>query len=181
MGSRQVIFFGRSVRLKRGYFWAIRGCSTLIRRSPWLERYPTRYCVREGQKAFTYRDLDIESGVIAAQIQATVGKPGLKGCSVGILCSPSFAWLSCFFGIWRAGACAVPLGNHNPYPELEYVLSDSEAVLLVGSASRAQDIKVLGNSIGIPTLLTPDLVPETIREKQPVVSKSEEEIELDER
>jgi len=175
----KILFLGRSVKMKRWNHLAIRRCSITIRRSPWLERHSERPCIREGQNTFTYRDLDIESGIIAAQIQSVTGKARLMGSSVGILSQPSFAWLTYFFGIWRAGGCAVPLGNHNPHPELEYVLSDSEAVLLVGSASLAQDINVLGNNLGIPTLLTPDQLPDTIRKKKPAVS--EEETGLEER
>ena len=37
------------------------------------------------------------------------------------------------WGIWLAGGIAVPLCLSYPFPELEYVLANSEADLLVGA------------------------------------------------
>ena len=50
---------------------------------------------------------------------------------VAFLAPPSFAYVATQWGIWRAGGIAVPLAVSHPPPELEYVIRDAEADVVV--------------------------------------------------
>ena len=52
-----------------------------------------------------------------------------------LLLSPSsFEYISIMLGIWRAGGIAVPLCTSHPDPELEYVIKDSTAGIVIAAS-----------------------------------------------
>jgi malonyl-CoA/methylmalonyl-CoA synthetase len=50
---------------------------------------------------------------------------------VAFLAPPGFAYVATQWGIWRAGGIAVPLAVAHPPPELEYVIRDADAEVVV--------------------------------------------------
>ena len=50
---------------------------------------------------------------------------------------PSFAYAAVQRGIWRAGGVAVPLAVSHPPAELDYVIRDSGASVVVGDPASA--------------------------------------------
>ena len=50
---------------------------------------------------------------------------------MAFLVPPEFAWPAVLLGIWRAGGIAVPLAVSHPRGELEHVIADSGAAILV--------------------------------------------------
>ena len=50
---------------------------------------------------------------------------------VAFLIPPGFEYVATQWGIWRAGGIAVPLCISHPRPELEYVITNSGASIIV--------------------------------------------------
>jgi malonyl-CoA/methylmalonyl-CoA synthetase len=84
---------------------------------------------------FTYGQLDEASRRVAAALLD--GREDLEQERVAFLVPPSFAYAAVQRGIWRAGGVAVPLAISHPPPELEYVIRDSGATVVVGDPSCA--------------------------------------------
>jgi malonyl-CoA/methylmalonyl-CoA synthetase len=64
----------------------------------------------------------------------------LDEARVALLVTPSAQWVVAQWAVWRAGGVAVPLCVSHPAPELEHVLRDSDAALVVCS----EDLAALG-------------------------------------
>lgn len=95
---------------------------------------------------FTHGDLDDESARVAAAIVGLV--PGaaandLQERRVAFLVPPSFAYVAIQRAIWRAGGVAVPLAVSHPPAELEHVIRDSGASLVIGSGRHAPELAAI--------------------------------------
>ena len=84
---------------------------------------------------FTYDDLDDASRRVAGSLLAD--NEDLNQTRVAFLVHPSFAYVAVQRGIWRAGGVAVPLAVSHPPAELEYVIRDSGASLVVADQASA--------------------------------------------
>ncbi len=82
---------------------------------------------------FTYGDLLDASARVAAALVA--GTADLEEARVAFLVQPGFHHVAVQWGIWRAGGIAVPLAVSHPPPELEYVIHDADARLVVAPDS----------------------------------------------
>jgi malonyl-CoA/methylmalonyl-CoA synthetase len=80
-------------------------------------------------EAFTYRDLLYASSQIATNLLQDA--EDLEEQRVALLIPPSFEYVATQWGIWRAGGVAVPLCISHPLPELEYVITNSGASMIV--------------------------------------------------
>ncbi len=78
---------------------------------------------------FTYGQLDEASRRVAGALLAD--NEDLKQTRVAFLATPSFAYAAVQRGIWRAGGVAVPLAVSHPAAELDYVIRDSGASIVV--------------------------------------------------
>ena len=108
--------------------------------SPLLSRFSA--LAREGglaifdeEGAHGYAALEERSRRAAAALLA--GAPSLQGRRVALLISPGAAWVEAFFGVLRAGGCAVILSPLHPAPETAYFCDDAEVDTLVASADLA--------------------------------------------
>ena len=90
---------------------------------------------------FTYRDLLEASANVAACLLA--GSSDLKEMRVAFLIPPGFQYVAIQWGIWRAGGIAVPLCVSHPRPELEYVIEDSDAAIVVAHPELAEKLQPL--------------------------------------
>lgn len=79
--------------------------------------------------SYTYEDLLDESARIAAALLD--GRTDLQEARVAFMVPPSFAYASILWGIWRAGGIGVPLCISHPAPELDYVITDADAEIIV--------------------------------------------------
>jgi malonyl-CoA/methylmalonyl-CoA synthetase len=78
---------------------------------------------------FSYRELlDASERVATALLD---GAEDLAEKRVAFLTLPGFEYAAVQWGIWRAGGVAVPLCVSHPRPELEYVILDSDAEIVV--------------------------------------------------
>jgi malonyl-CoA/methylmalonyl-CoA synthetase len=81
---------------------------------------------------FTYDELDDASRRIAGCLLGD--NDDLRQTRVAFLVPPSFAYAAVLRGVWRAGGVAVPLAVSHPPAELEYVVRDSGASVVVAGA-----------------------------------------------
>jgi malonyl-CoA/methylmalonyl-CoA synthetase len=88
-----------------------------------------RKAVIAAEGVFTYADLLRDSARVAADLLQE--KNDLNEARVAFLAPPGFRYVAALWGIWRAGGIAVPLAVSHPRPELEYVIDDSEASVLL--------------------------------------------------
>jgi malonyl-CoA/methylmalonyl-CoA synthetase len=93
---------------------------------------------------FSYDDLDEASKRVAGSLLAD--NEDLNQTRVAFLVHPSFAYAAVQRGIWRAGGVAVPLAVSHPPSELEYVIRDSGASLVVGDKTCAATVMPLARA-----------------------------------
>ena len=93
---------------------------------------------------FTYQDLDEASKRVAGALLGD--DEDLNQTRVAFLVSPSFPYAAVQRGIWRAGGVAVPLAVSHPPPELEYVIRDSGASVVVADAACAPRVASLAHA-----------------------------------
>jgi malonyl-CoA/methylmalonyl-CoA synthetase len=78
--------------------------------------------------------MDVSSRVATALL---AGREDLQEERVAFLVTPGFPWVAAQWGIWRAGGVAVPLPLNSVRPELEYLLDDAAASILLFDAAAA--------------------------------------------
>ena len=105
---------------------------------------------RFGGTTTSYRELDEQSGRLAAGLQAAGLAPG-QVVAVQLPNLPQF--LIAYFGALKAGLVVLPLNPLLMAPELEYHLGDSAAALLIGfEGIHAEAVKACETS-GVPLYL----------------------------
>jgi malonyl-CoA/methylmalonyl-CoA synthetase len=80
-------------------------------------------------RTYTYQELIDQSATVALKLLA--GRKDLNEERVAFIVPPSFGYVACQWGIWRAGGIAVPLCVAHPLPSLRYVLEDTMATVLI--------------------------------------------------
>ncbi len=105
---------------------------------------------------FTYGDLLDASARVAAALLA--GRADLAEARVAFLAPPSFAYVAVQWGIWRAGGVAVPLAITHPPPELEYVVRDAAADIVVGAPDVATTLRPVATAARLRYLTTREVM-----------------------
>ncbi len=104
----------------------------------------------------TYADLDRASRSVAATLLGSADD--LNEARVAFLVSPGFEYVAVQRGVWHAGGVAVPLAVSHPPPELEYVIRDAGAAVVVGEPSAAGTLAPMAAAAGARFLPTVDAV-----------------------
>ena len=100
----------------------------------------------------TYGELlDASARVAAALLN---GREDLKEARVAFFVTPGFDHSATQWGIWRAGGIAVPLALSHPAAELQYVLNDAEATIVVAEPEAAALLRPLAAAAGCRFLTT---------------------------
>ena len=96
----------------------------------------------------------------AARVAGELARDGadLAEARVAFLVPPTFAHVVVSRGIWLAGGVAVPLATSHPPAELEYVVRDSDASIVVGSGRQADALEAIAAAKGARFIRTPDLL-----------------------
>ncbi len=116
--------------------------------------------------AFTYRDLLHTSSQIATGLLKNT--EDLQEQRVAFLIPPGFEYVATQWGIWRAGGIAVPLCISHPRPELEYVITNSGASIIVahpnfeGILRSLQPQASLAEALNLRFILTSETLPSDI-------------------
>jgi malonyl-CoA/methylmalonyl-CoA synthetase len=120
----------------------------------------SRVAIVDSSGLYTYGDLDAASRRVAERLLGE--DEDLKEARVAFLVDPGFDYAAVQRGIWRAGAVAVPLAVSHPAAELEYVIEDSGAKIVVGGAGYEDTLKPLAEAAGARFATTRELVPANI-------------------
>lgn len=96
----------------------------------WAERYPHEPCIKCGDLAFTKGEFNTRVNRLAHALQAAGVR---KGDRVAVLLANTHIYVEILQGLCKIGASMVPLNFRLAGPELEFILNDSEPVLLVYS------------------------------------------------
>ena len=89
----------------------------------------SRTAIIAADGTYTYEQLDDASRRVAGALLGD--NDDLKQTRVAFLVAPSWAYAAVQRGIWRAGGVAVPLAVSHPPAELEYVIKDAGASVVV--------------------------------------------------
>ena len=89
----------------------------------------TRTAIIDATRSYTYRELDASSACVARHLLGN--RRDLQEARVAFLISPGFEHVAVQWGIWRAGAVAVPLPVTHPAAELDYLIRDAGAAFVV--------------------------------------------------
>jgi len=114
-------------------------------------RHHGRIAVVDAQGVFTYDDLLDASSRVATALLA--GREDLREERVAFVVTPGFPWVAVQWGIWRAGGVAVPLPLGSARGELEFLIDDARASMLVCDVLAAPLLSPLGAARGVRTLL----------------------------
>lgn len=115
----------------------------------------TRVAIGQRNGVFTYDDLHRASATAAARLLD--GRDDLGEARVAFLITPGFDHIATEWAIWRAGGVAVPLPIAHPAAELEYLIRDAEASIVVADAENAPVVEPLAYSAGAKFLPAADL------------------------
>ncbi|MCW5314090.1 AMP-binding protein [Nostoc sp. KVJ3] len=109
---------------------------------------------------FTYRDLLHTS----SQIATSLLKNGedLQEERVAFLIPSGFEYVATQWGIWRAGGIAVPLCISHPRPELEYVISNSGASIIIAHPNFEGILRAIAKEQNLRFILTSETLPSNL-------------------
>jgi malonyl-CoA/methylmalonyl-CoA synthetase len=116
----------------------------------------SRVAIVSGGRAYTYDDLDRASRQVAAALLGTAND--LQEARVAFRVAPSFEYAAIQRGIWRAGGVAVPLATSHPPPELDYVIRDAAAAVVVGDPESVGVLAPLASATGARLASTTELL-----------------------
>ncbi len=105
--------------------------------------------------SYSYQTLLHAADDVAAALLA--GRDDLQEARVAFLIPPGFAYTAVLWGIWRAGGIGVPLCLSHPPPELEYVVTDADAEILVVHPDHQDRLAPVGRKHGRRLLSSADL------------------------
>ena len=101
--------------------------------------------IRDRKGTYTYEQLDRVSETVAANLLE--GRNDLDEARVAFLVTPGFDYVATQWGIWRAGGVAVPLPMAHPPAELEYLVRDSEASIVVADTENAPVVEPIAGQV----------------------------------
>jgi malonyl-CoA/methylmalonyl-CoA synthetase len=106
----------------------------------------SRTAIVAADGTYTYDELDDASRRVAASLLGVADD--LSQARVAFFIPPSFMYAAVQRGIWRAGGMAVPLAISHPPAELEYVIRDSGASIVVGDDPSAEMLTPISAEAG---------------------------------
>lgn len=113
-----------------------------------------RTAVVAPEGTFTYAQLRDASARVAAALLD--GRGDLGEARVAFLAAPGWDYVATQWGAWRAGGIAVPLAVSHPPAELEYVIQDADAEVVVAHPRFADALRPIAERNGRRFLLTDD-------------------------
>jgi malonyl-CoA/methylmalonyl-CoA synthetase len=113
-----------------------------------------RIAIVDEQGSYTYGDLLQAAGNVAGCLLA--GREDLQEARIAFMVPSGFEYVAVQWGIWLAGGIAVPLCFSHPLPELEYVIEDSGAEIIVAHPVFREKLLALAERKQIRFVLTPE-------------------------
>src|ERR1700683_3374947 len=93
-------------------------------------RQPEAIALKDGDRAYSYRELDRASAAAASALRRRGVGPG---DAVAVRLPRSWPLVAVMLGISRLGATVVPLDEQSPPDRQQYILADSGSVTLAGA------------------------------------------------
>jgi malonyl-CoA/methylmalonyl-CoA synthetase len=120
------------------------------------EEHGDRVAIIAPEGTFTYNQLLSDSNAVASCLLD--GSADLNEARVAFLTQPGYQYAATQWGIWRAGGVTVPIATSHPRPEIEYVLEDSGATIVIADAAYEEKLRPIAEDMGLRFLLTSDLL-----------------------
>jgi malonyl-CoA/methylmalonyl-CoA synthetase len=119
--------------------------------------HAARTAIVDDRGAHTYGEVLATAGRVAAGLLAGVPTDGhaaaeaadLRGARVAFMAPTGLPYVAALWGTWRAGGVAVPLGLSHPVPELEFVLDDAAAAIVLAHPDFEGTLRPLAAARGI--------------------------------
>ncbi|MFN6559345.1 MAG: acyl-CoA synthetase [Nostoc sp. ChiSLP01] len=124
------------------------------------QEHNEKIAIATTQGVFTYRDLLYTSSQIATNLLENADD--LHEERVAFLIPPGFEYVATQWGIWRAGGIAVPLCVSHPRPELEYVITNSGASIIIAHPDFEDTLQAIAKSQNLRFILTSQTLPSNI-------------------
>jgi malonyl-CoA/methylmalonyl-CoA synthetase len=115
---------------------------------------------------FTYQQLLSVSAQVATNLLQQAND--LQEQRVAFLVPPGFDYVALQWGIWRSGGIAVPLCVVHPQPELEYVIIDSGATIIIAHPEYESLVRPLAAKLHLRFILTSDPLTTQVQELPPL-------------
>ena len=121
---------------------------------------PNKIAIVATEGAFTYHNLLQVSAQIATKLLDNI--PDLQEQRVAFLIPSGFQYVATQWGIWRAGGVAVPLCVSHPKPELDYVIADSGASIIIAHPDFEHLLRPIAQERNLRFILTSETLPEEV-------------------
>lgn len=118
------------------------------------EAHGTRTAIEDHTGPRSYGELLDASARVAATLLDSGAD--LDEARVAFFVTPGFDHVAVQWGIWRAGGIAVPLALSHPDAELEYVIRDSGAGVLIADLESANRLRMVAARVDVRLLTTDD-------------------------
>ena len=109
-------------------------------------RHLDRIAIVDAEGEHTYKELLEASGRVAAGLLEW--RDDLNEARVCFHIPPGFVHIAVLWGIWRAGAIAVPLAMSHPVPELEYTVADADPEVIVAAGPGLEACRAIAERRG---------------------------------
>ncbi|HAS40357.1 MAG TPA: long-chain fatty acid--CoA ligase [Microscillaceae bacterium] len=109
-------------------------------------KYLEKVAIVDEHNTYTYAELLEVSERIAQFLLHQNNGQDLKEARVAFMAIPNFYYAAIQWGIWRAGGIAVPLGISHPIPEIEYILEDTQAKIVLTTNDYQDFLKPLNQA-----------------------------------
>jgi malonyl-CoA/methylmalonyl-CoA synthetase len=99
----------------------------------------------------TFPSSDVERAAdrVAGGLTAVAGGGDLREARVAFLMPPGFGYVAVMKGIWQAGGVAVPLAVSYPAAELEYVIRDADASVVIADEAASSMLAPVARSAAV--------------------------------
>ncbi|XP_066290062.1 malonate--CoA ligase ACSF3, mitochondrial-like [Branchiostoma lanceolatum] len=117
------------------------------------QKYADRTAIIDRNGSHSYLDLLQQSCLLSQKISSVLGaSDDVKGERIAFLCPNDVSYVISQWSAWISGGVAVPLCKTHPVPELEYVLSDSQASVLLYTEDYADKAAIVAENTNIKVL-----------------------------
>ncbi|KAI0837159.1 acetyl-CoA synthetase-like protein [Hypoxylon sp. FL0890] len=130
------------------------------------------------RRTFKYGELLPDISRTRDRILEAAGRPDIRGERVAFLIENSYDYVVTYLAILAAHAIALPLSPPFPAPELQYILSHSQAILLLHSPKYASKVDEVLTTPSRELDVTPHPTPVELPKRLGAISETFEPVEL---
>lgn len=134
------------------------------------QQWSNRKAIQSNNQSYSYQNLLDSSAFVASNLLD--GQSDLKEARVTFLVAPSFEYTAIQWGIWRAGAVAVPLCVLHPLPSLQYVIENTNSDILIVDDKYLEMLRPLAEARGMKLWRSQDVLKQTQLANLPTIDSS---------